>query len=156
MAIFDFESICRQEDKFNDTDTTASTDMKVPMFVSLSSHLFEQPIFLCNSNPKALVESFVDALDGLAKRSKAQMELKFFQMETSVKSERNQVFSVLNHCRCRTESVLEIDDGCIEKEEEQNVSTHFLQTQQNQLIHLHDHLKRCCNVLTVFEFNGAK
>ena len=79
MTIIDFESICVQEDKFQDTHTTTRISKHVPIFVSVPGNLTEQLIFLCNSNPGALVESFVDALGGLATQSKAQMELKFFR-----------------------------------------------------------------------------
>ena len=50
-AMFDFESICEQKDKFCDTDTTIWTGKHVPISASASSKLIEQPIFLCPSNP---------------------------------------------------------------------------------------------------------
>ena len=59
------------------------------MSVSLWSNLIEQPIFLSIFNPGALVESFVDALNGLAAQSKTQNKLRFLDSETSVKSKRN-------------------------------------------------------------------
>ena len=76
MAIFDFESICVQADKFRDTNTTIWIGKNVSISASISSNLIEQPIFLGNSNPGVLVESFVDALDWLARHNKAQMKLK--------------------------------------------------------------------------------
>ena len=69
--------------------------------------MVEQPIFLCNSNPGVLVVSFVDVLDGLATQSITQMKLKVLEIETSVKSKLNQIFSTLNRRRCRKEPVLE-------------------------------------------------
>ena len=59
-----FESICVQEDKFRDTDNTTWIGKHVSKSEPILSNLIEQPIFLCNSNPAALVESLVDALDG--------------------------------------------------------------------------------------------
>ena len=142
MSLFDFESICVQEDKLRDSDT-AWNSKHVPMSVSISSNLIEQPIFLCHSNSGALVESSVDALDGLATQSKAQMKSKFLEIETSVESELDQNFCDLNQRRCRKEPVLKFEDECNEEEEEeQDVSTQFLQTQKNQLIDLQDHLER--------------
>ena len=44
------------------------------------------PIFLCISNPRDLVESFIDAVEGLATQSKAQMKLKLLEIETAIKS----------------------------------------------------------------------
>ena len=55
MAIFDFEPICVQEDKFRDVATMTWIGRHVPISVSNSSNLIEKPIFLCNSNPGALV-----------------------------------------------------------------------------------------------------
>ena len=85
-----------------------------------------------------------------------QIELKFFEIETSLKSKRSQVFSTLNQRRCRLEPVLDFEDECIEEKKEQDVSTQFSQTQKNQLIALQDHLERNCNVVQIFGFNSAK
>ena len=122
MAIFDFESFCVQEDNLRDTDTTNWIGKHVPISVSTSSNLVEQPIFSCNSNPAASVESLVDAFDGLATQSKMQIKLKFLEVDSSLKANLNQFFSTLNQRRCRREPVLEFEDECWE-EEEQNVST---------------------------------
>ena len=53
IAIFDFESICVQEDKLHDADATTWIGTHGLKSVSISSNLIEQPIFLCNSNPAA-------------------------------------------------------------------------------------------------------
>ena len=70
--------ICVLEDKLRDSDTTTCIGKHVP----ISYNLFEQPIifFLCNSNPRTLVESFVDALDGLVTQSIAEMNLKKWRL----------------------------------------------------------------------------
>ena len=73
LAIFNFESICVKEDQFKDTETTHWIGKHVPISVSIASNLIETPIFLCNSNPQDLIESFVVALESLATQSKAQM-----------------------------------------------------------------------------------
>ena len=83
------------------------------------------------------------------------MKLSFLEIETSVRSKLNQVFSALNQRRCGKEPVLEFEDQCIE-EEEQDVSTHLSPAQKNQPIDLPDQLDRYCNVLPVFGFNSAK
>ena len=46
-------------------------------------------------------------------------------------------------------------DDCV-VEEEEDLSTQFLQTQKNQLNDLQEHFERYCNVLPVFGFNSAK
>ena len=62
LAFFDFESICVQEDPFRDTITTTWIRKHVPISVSISSNLVEEPIFLCNSDPHHLVASFIGVL----------------------------------------------------------------------------------------------
>ena len=47
-------------------------------------------------------------------------------------------------------------DDCIVEDEEKDLSTQFLQMQENQLIDLQEHFELYCNVLPVFGFNSAK
>ena len=157
LAVFDFESICIPEEKFKNTETTTWIGKNVPILVSISSNLIDKPIFLCNSNPRDLVESFIDAVEGLATRSKAQMELKFLEIETAIKSKLTRTLESLNEHRCRNQRVFEFDDHCFKDDnEEKDASTQFLQMQKNQLIELQEHLERYRNVLPVFGFNSAK
>ena len=79
LAVFDFESICIPEEKFKNTETTTWIGKHAPISVSISSNLKTMPRCLCNSNPRDLVESFIDAVQGLATQSKAQMKLKFLE-----------------------------------------------------------------------------
>ena len=76
-AIFNFVSICVQEH----TNTKTWISKHVPLSVSILSNSIEQPIFLWNSNPAALVGSFVDALDGLAAQSEVQRNQKFWRLK---------------------------------------------------------------------------
>ena len=80
------------QDNFRDTDTTTQIGKHGGISVSVLSNLIEQPVFLGNSNPAVLVESFNDALDGLPMQSKTHMQLKFLEVATSVKSKPNQFF----------------------------------------------------------------
>ena len=155
LAVFDFESICVPEEKFKNTETTTWIGKHVPISVSISSNLIAKPIFLCNSNPRDLVESFIDAVEGLATQSKAQMKLKFLDIETAIKSKLTRTLETLNERRCRNQRDFEFEDHCFE-DEEKDASTQFLQMQKNQLIELQEHLERYCNVLPVFGFNSAK
>ena len=157
LAVFDFESICIPEEKIKNTETTTWIGKHVPRSVSISSNLLAMPIFLCNSNPRNLVESFIDAVEGLATQSKAQMKLKFQEIETAIKSKLTRTLESLNERRCRNQRVFEFEDHCFEDDnEEKGASTQFSQMQKNQLIELQEHLKRYCNVLPVFGFNSAK
>ena len=101
LAVFDFESICIPEEKFKSTETTTWIGKHVPISASISSNLITMPIFLYNSNPRDLVESFIDAVEGLATQSKTQMELKFLEIETAIKSKLSRTLEFLNGCRCR-------------------------------------------------------
>ena len=139
------------------TETTTWIGKHVPISVSISSNLLAKPIFLCNSNPRDLVESFIDATEGLAAQSKAQMKLKFLEVETAIKSKLSRNMESLSEHRCRSQRVFEFKDHCFgDDNEEKDASTQFLQMQKIQLIELQEHLERYCNVLTAFGFNSAK
>ena len=69
LAIFDFESICVQEESFKKTDTTKWLGKHIPISVSTSSNLVRETIFFCNSDPRHLVTSFIGALENLALQS---------------------------------------------------------------------------------------
>ena len=157
LAVFDFESICIPEEKIKNTETTTWIGKHVSISVSISSNLIAKPIFLCNSNPRVLVESFIDAVEGLATQSKAQMKLKVLEIETAIKSKLTRALEYLNERRCRNQRVFEFEDHCFEDDnEEKDASTQFLQMQKNQLIEPPEHLDRYCNVIPVFGFNSAK
>ena len=71
---------------FKDTKTTTWIEKHVPISVSFSSNLVEQPIFLCNSDSRHLVAYFIIAyLERLASQSIAQLKLLFFDIETKNK-----------------------------------------------------------------------
>ena len=156
-AGFDFESICIPEEKFKNTETTTWIGKHVPISVSISSNLIAMQIVLCTSNPRDFVESFFDAVEGLATQSKAQMKLKFLELETAIKSKLTLTLESLNERRCRNQRVFEFEDHCFEDDnDEEDASTQFLQMEKNQLIELQEHLECYCNVLPVLGFNSAK
>ena len=99
LAVFDFESICIPEEKFKNSETTTWIGERVPISVSISSNLIAKPIFLCNSNPREMVESFIDAVESLATQSKAQMKLKFLEIETAIKSKLSRILQALSERR---------------------------------------------------------
>ena len=65
------------------------------------------------------------------------------------------ILEQLNHRRNRAERASNFVDDCV-VEEEEDLSTQFLQMQKDQLIDLQEPFERYCNVLTVFGFNSAK
>ena len=73
VAVFDFESMCRPSDDLQDTDTTSFLGKHIPISVSISSNLLQEPIFLCNTNPEALIVEFVDTLERIGQQSESIM-----------------------------------------------------------------------------------
>ena len=157
LAVFDFESICITEEKIKNTETTTRIGKHVSMSVSISSNLLAKPIFLCISYPRDLVESFIDAVEGLATQGKAQMKLKLLEVETAIKSKLTRTLESLNERRYRKQRAFDFEDHCFEDDiEEKDASTQFLQMQKTQLIELQEHLERYCNVLPVFGFDNIR
>ena len=157
LAVFDFESICIPDEQFKNTKTTTRIGKHVPISVSISSNLIAKPIFLSNSNPSDLVESFIDTVECLAIKSKTQMKLKFLEVETAIKSKLTGTLESLSERRYHNQRVFEFKDHfCQDDNEGKDASTQFLQKQKNQLTELQEHLEHYCNVLPVFGFNSAK
>ena len=158
LAIFDFESVCVQEETFRDINTTTWIGKHVPISVSISSNLVEEPLFLCNSDPHHLVAPFIGALEILASQSKAKMKNLFLDINKINWAIKNKMGNILEnlsqrHNR-RAHAVFDMSqDGC---NKEICASTQFLQIQKYQLIDLQEFLERYYNVLFVFGFNSAK
>ena len=150
LAIFDFESICEQEESFNDTDTKKWTGKHDSISVSVSSNLVNEPIFVCNSNFHDLVASFSGAFENLALHSEAKKNL-LFDFKTTTKIKLGSILKKLTQRLNRREQAdLEVCDN------ETCTSTQFLQIQKKQLFDLQEHLEWYCNVLPFFGFNSAK
>ena len=151
MSIFDFESICVQEESFKDTDTTKWIGKRIPISVSISSNLGKEPIVLCNSDPHHLVTSFIGALKNLALLKIAILKNLFFDIKTTINIKLGSILEKLTQSHSRREQAVLVD--C---DNETCTSTQFLQIQKKQLIDLQEHLERYCNVLPIFGFNSAK
>ena len=157
LAVFDFESISTPEEKFKNNEMTTWIGKHVPISVSTSSNLIAMPKSLYNSKPRDSVESFIDAVEGSAKQSKAQMKLTFLEVETAIKSKLIRTLESLNERHCCNQRVFEFEDHSFEDDnEEKDASTQFLQMQKNQLIEHQEHNERYFNVLPVFGFINAK
>ena len=130
----------------------------VPISVSVSSNLIPEPIFLCNSHSRILVSSFISTLERLATQSKAQLKLKFIEVETAIKIKLSSILEQLNQRHSQTKRVIVFEDDEYFKNtaDEKELSTQFLQMQKNRLIDLKEHFERYCNTLPLFGFNGAK
>ena len=117
--------------KIQNTETKTWIGKHIPISVSVSSNLISMPELLCNSNPRVLVESFIDVVEGSATQSKAQMKLKFLEVETAMKSKLTRTPESLNERRCSNQRVFQLEDQCFEDDnEEKDVSRQFLQRQK--------------------------
>ena len=115
------------------------------------------PIFLCHSNPRNLVDSLFDAVEGLATQSNTQMKLNFLEVERTIKSKLNRALESVNDRRCRNQRIFDCMDHFFEDDNEmKGAPTQFLQMHKNQFVEPQEHLERYCNVLPVFGFNSAK
>ena len=155
LAKFDFELIGVQEESFKDTKTATWIGRHVPISVSISSNLAEEPVFRYNSDPHHFLFSFIGTLDGLALQSKAQMKLLFLDFETTFKSKLGSILEKLTqrHNRQENASFDMFRDIC---DNENCASTQFLPIPKKSIIDLQETLERYCNVLLVFGFNSAK
>ena len=158
LAVFDFKSICVKEETYKETETTKWIGKHVPISASISSNLIPEPIFICNSDPRHLVSSFVSALEGLATQSKAQLKLRFIEVETAIKIKLSSILQQLNQRHSQRERVIDYDNDEYfnDTAEEKELSTQFLQMKKNHLIDLQEHFERYCNTLPVFGFDSAK
>ena len=136
LALFDFESSCVKEETYKETETTNWIGKHIPISVSISSNLIPESIFLCNSDPRHLVSSFISALEGLATPGKAQMKIRFIEVETAIKIEISIILEPLNQSHSRRERVIDYDNDeyFIDTTEENELSTQFLQMQKKTTI----------------------
>ena len=157
QAIFDFESICVPTEKLKETHTTTRIGKHVPISVSISSNLIDDPFFLYNKDPQNLIIDFVSNLELLAEKSKLEMRTKCQDIERAVNERMKKIFDQLNERgKNFSSNKFEYEDEYIEDSEEADMSTQFLRIQKNQLIDLKQHLERYLNTLPVFGFNSGR
>ena len=92
LAIFDFESICVPTEDLKETQTTTWIGKHVPISVSISSNLIDEPIILYNKDPQNLTIDFVSKLELLAMKSKLEMGTKFQDIEVAVNERMKKIF----------------------------------------------------------------
>ena len=96
LAIFDFEPICVPTEELKEKQTTTWIGKHVPISVSISSNLIDEPIFLYNKDPQNLIIDFVSKLELLAEKSKLEMRTKFQDIEVAVNERMRKIFDQLN------------------------------------------------------------
>ena len=139
LAIFDFESICVQDETFRDLNKTTRIGKHGPISVSISSNLVEEPFFFCNRDPHHLVASFIGALENLASQSKAKMKNVFLDIKSTIEIKLVSILEKFTQRHNRQGSA-RFDMSQIACDNEICASTQFLQIQKNQLIDLQESL----------------
>ena len=129
LAIIDFELICVQEETFRDSNTTNWIGKQVPISVSISSNLVEEPVFFCNYDPHHLVASFIGTPENLAYQSKAKMTNLLPNIETTIKIKLGTILVKLTQRHNRREHA-RFDMSQHDYDNEISASTHFLQIQK--------------------------
>ena len=157
LPIFDFESIFVPTEELEKTQTTSWIVKHVPISVSISANLIDEPIFLYNKDPHNLIFDFVTKLELLAEKSKLEKRTKFQDFEVAVNERMKKIFDQLNERgkNCSSNK-FEYEDECIEDSEDADMSTQYLRTQKNQLIDLKQNLERNVKTLLVFGLNSGR
>ena len=140
LAISEFNSICVPTEQLKDTNTTTWIGKHEPISVSISFSLIDEPVFLCDKDPKALNISFVEAIEDLANKSKTEMRTKISSIEAIIRARVNAVCKILNNRKDQNASAFECEVERTEEDDEAHMSTQFLQMHKNQLLNLQQHL----------------
>ena len=149
FVVFDFEAICVQSVEANNTLTTSWIGTHVPVSVSISSNLLEEPVFLCKNDPNSLIISFVAQLETLAAKNKADLRPKFLAAEAEIKTRLSDVSS-------RLQIISETQPNISSEKDDSNAIKSFLRIQQKQLLDLQRHFNNYIDNLPVFGFNSGK
>ena len=149
FVVFDFEAICVQSVEANNTLTTSWIGTHVPVSVSISSNLLDEPVFLCENDPNRLIISFVAQLETLAAKNKADLRPNFLAAEAEIKTRLNDVSS-------RLQIISETQPNISSEKDDSNATKSFLRIQQKQLLDLQRHFNNYVDTLPVFGFNSGK
>ena len=95
LAVFDFEAKHVHSVDINNTATTSWIGTHVPVSISISSNLLDEPVFLCENDPNRLIISFVAQLEKLAAKNKVDVKSKFLEEKAEIKTRLNDVSSRL-------------------------------------------------------------
>ena len=147
---------CSKTWQLKDKNKTFWIGKHEPISVSISSNLIDEPVFLCDEDPKALITSFVEAIEDLANKIKTELRTKFSSIEAIIRARVNAIWENLNKRKDQNASAFECEDERVEEDDEADMSTQFLQMQKNQLLDLQQHFEQYVNTLPVFGFNSGK
>ena len=152
LAVFDFESICVAETT-TDTNSTENTPTTwvgrhEPISVSISSNLIDKPIFICEPEPRKLVEHFVDALQKLAAKSEKDMRMRFKDVSASLCDKITNVSNAMSSDQTEITGNLALRPP--------GHSIKFLDKKKNVLLDLQKSLEEYISTLPVFGFNSSR
>ena len=119
FVVFDFEAICVQSVEATNTLTKSWIGTHVPVSVSISSNLLDEPVFLCANDPNRLIISFVAQLETLAAKSKADLKPKFLAVEAEIKTR-------LGDVSCRLQIISETQPNISSKTDNSNATKNVL------------------------------
>ena len=154
FAVFDIEFICVAENNSTDANSAKNTPIAwvgrhEPISVSISSNLIKSLFFVCEPEPRQLVEQFVDTLQELdAKKNENDMRMRFKDVSTAlcdkITNFSNAMFSD-------------------ETEHTKNLAFHphgfskkFLDKKKNVLLDLQRKLEDYISTIPVFGFNSSR
>ena len=127
LAIFDFKSICVPTEELKETQTTTWIGKQVPISVSVSSNLIDEPICLHNKDPQNLIVDFVSKLELLVEKSQLEMRTRFQGIDVAVNERTKKILDQLNERGKKySNNKFEYVDECLEDSEEADMSTQFL------------------------------
>ena len=115
------------------------------------SNLIDEPVSLCDNDPKALIISFVEAIENLANKSENEMQIKFCSIETVISARVNAIGKNLNKRKDPNASAFQCEDERTKNDDEADMSWIY-----TQLLDLQQHFERCVKTLPVFGFNSGK
>ena len=104
-----------------ETETAKWIGKHVPISVSISPNLIQDPVFLYNDDFHNLVSSFIRAREALATRSKTQMKLRSIEVETAIKIKLCGIPDHLNKTHNRADRVMDFVEDCSVESEEQDL-----------------------------------
>ena len=96
FAVFDFESICLKSSTTAATKTITWVGKHEPISVYMTSNLLEEPSFICDTETRSLVSSFVTSLENLAEEINLETGLMFLNIGTTNKEKFEPVTSTSN------------------------------------------------------------
>ena len=84
------------------------------------------------------------------------MRTEFSSFEAIIRAQVNAICENLIKRKDQNASAFECEDEGTEEDDEADMSTQFLQMQENQFLYLQQHFERYVNILPVFGFNSGK